>query len=165
MNNITTTVESVLNDNYTTIQDLYTKTNQIEQLQDDGSALQGLTTDLDTVIQANIPVLNDNYQSLLTTKQNKIDINNLLEGNFVVVGENLKLVDKLNDMDSIISNKQNTINSSNLLSANSVNTAGNVLLSSYITNNNSSISNLQNNKSDISFVNVQLDLKQNNITT
>ena len=165
VNNVTSTVESVLNDNYTTIQDLYTKTNQIEQLQDDVSSLQGLTTDLDTVIQANIPVLNDNYQSLLTSKQNKIDINNLVEGNFVVVGENLKLVDKLNDMDSIISNKQNTINSSNLLNANSVNTAGNILLSSYITNNNSSISNLQNNKSDISFVSVQLDLKQNNITT
>ena len=71
-------------------------------------------------------VLNDNYQTLQSTKQNKIDINNLVEGSFVVVGDNLKLVDKLNSMDIIISNKQNTINSSNLLNSNLINTSGNV---------------------------------------
>jgi hypothetical protein len=38
----TTIGDSVLNSNYTSIQDLYTKTTQIEQLQDDVLALQDL---------------------------------------------------------------------------------------------------------------------------
>ncbi len=66
-----------------------------------------------------------------------------MEGNFVLEGENLKLVDKLNSMDITISNKQNTINSSNLLYSNFINTPGNVLLSSYITSNNNNILDLQ----------------------
>ncbi len=51
------------------------------------------------------------------------------------------------------------INSNNLLNVNVINTTGDILLSNYITNNNNNILDLQNNKSSISYVNTQLDLK------
>ncbi len=76
INNTSSNLDSVLNSNYASIQDLYAKTNSIGQIQGDIYDLQGLTSDLitnlDTVIQSNIPILNNNYQTLQTTKQKLI---------------------------------------------------------------------------------------------
>ena len=67
-------------------------------------------------------------------------------------------------VDTQLNFKNNVIDANNLLESNLINTSGDILLSDYITNNNSNITNLENDKANITYVDTQLSLKQNNIS-